>query len=192
MNGLNDDMNREISDRNILDRFCLEFCRIIEKHCKYIVVSGFIAIASGRTRGTEDIDMIIERIDIDKFRDLYTDLLKNRFICIQSENVENIYNYLKNNTSLRFVWKDTPLPEMEIKFVKDKLDEFQLDNRTKIEQTQLDVWFSDIETNIAFKEKLLKSPKDMEDAKHLRIVYSDKINEDKIKTIKELIKKWRL
>ena len=53
-------MEREIRDRNILDTFCTEFCDIVEKHCKYIIVSGFVAIASGRTRGTEDIDMIIE------------------------------------------------------------------------------------------------------------------------------------
>ncbi len=51
-------MEREVSDRNILDKFTEEFCSIIEKHCQYIVVSGFVAIASGRTRGTEDIDMI--------------------------------------------------------------------------------------------------------------------------------------
>ena len=31
--------------------------------------------------------------------------------------------------------------------------------------------------NIAFKEQLLKSDKDIEDAQHLRIIYSDALDE---------------
>ncbi len=53
-------------------------------------------------------------------------------------------------------------------------------------------WFSSIAMNIAFKEEYLKSDKDMEDARHLRVVYSDKINEKEINEIKKLIKKIRL
>jgi hypothetical protein len=60
-------MERQISDRNVLDRFALNFCGIVDKHSKYIVVSGFVAIAHGRTRSTEDIDMIIERLSFDRF-----------------------------------------------------------------------------------------------------------------------------
>lgn len=55
-------MDRRLKDRNILDDICTKFCKVLEKHCKYIVVSGFVAISSGRTRGTEDIDLIIERL----------------------------------------------------------------------------------------------------------------------------------
>ncbi|MEW5896715.1 MAG: hypothetical protein AB1668_03425 [Nanoarchaeota archaeon] len=56
----------------------------------------------------------------------------------------------------------------------------------------LNVWFSNININIAFKEELLKSPKDLEDAKHLRIVYSEKVNEKEIYKLKEKIKQLRL
>ncbi len=41
-------------------------------------------------------------------------------------------------------------------------------------------FFSTIETNIAFKEELLKSLKDLEDARHLRIIYSEKLDKNKI------------
>ena len=53
---------RIIDDKTILDKFLMDFVKVIDKHCKYIVVSGFVAIAHGRSRGTEDIDMIIERM----------------------------------------------------------------------------------------------------------------------------------
>ena len=38
--------------------------------------------------------------------------------------------------------------------------------------------------NIAFKEELLRSEKDMDDAKHLRIIYSDVLDENEITKIK--------
>lgn len=185
-------MERQIKDRNILDKLCEEFCAIVEKHCKYIVVSGFLAIASGRTRGTEDIDMIIERLNFNKFKLLFKDLAKNNFVCMQSSDAEEVYSYLKDNISVRFTWKDKELPEMEVKFAKDLLDEYQLKNKVKLELTCLDIWFSNVNVNIAFKEELLKSPKDLEDARHLRIVYSEQVNEEEIQTVKRLIKRFRL
>jgi hypothetical protein len=48
-------MKRDVSNLNILSEFCTDFCRIIEKYTEYIVVSGFVAIASGRIRGTEGV-----------------------------------------------------------------------------------------------------------------------------------------
>ncbi|MBU0460266.1 MAG: hypothetical protein KJ771_05655, partial [Nanoarchaeota archaeon] len=180
-------MEREIEDLNILNQFCIEFCKIIEKHCRYIVVSGFLAIASGRTRGTEDIDMIIEKIDLNIFKNIFIDLSRNGFVCMQSDKVEEIYDYLKDNLSVRFTWKNKELPEMEVKFAKDLLDKYQLDNRVKLELTGLDIWFSNVNVNIAFKEELLKSPKDLEDARHLRIVYSELVNKAEIDHVKELI-----
>lgn len=50
-----------ISDTNILNKFTIEFCNIIQKHSRYVIVSGFLAIATGRARGTEDIDILIEK-----------------------------------------------------------------------------------------------------------------------------------
>ncbi len=176
--------------KNILDKLCIEFCKIVEKHCKYIVVSGFVVIASGRVRGTEDIDMIIEKLKLEKFIKLHKDLIKNNFVCMQSDSEKEIYDYLKDNLSVRYTYKNQPLPEMEIKFAKDYLDEYQIQNRIKLKITKLDIWFSSIETNIAFKEELLKSEKDIEDAKHLRNIFP--VNEEKIKNIKQLIKKLRL
>ena len=115
-------MQRAINDLNILSRFCNEFCKIIEKYCDYIIVSGFVAIASGRTRGTEDIDLIMKKVDLNKWKIIFDELYNNGFICMQSNDYKEIYNYLNDNISVRFTWKDKPLPEMEIKFSKDSLD----------------------------------------------------------------------
>ena len=81
---------------------------------------------------------------------------------------------------------------MEIKFSKDILDELQIKKRKKIPLTGLDIWFSSIEMNIAFKEELLKSEKDLKDAEHLRKVFSESIKEKEVEGIKTLIRNLRL
>lgn len=185
-------MERLVSDRNILDEFCLRFCKVLGKHVEYIVVSGFIAIASGRTRGTEDIDIIIRRMSKDKFSELHQDLLREGFICIQSPELEEIFGYLRENLPVRYTMKNQPVPEIELKFEKDKLDDYQFQTKEKLPLTGLDVWFSSVNMNIAFKEEILKSPKDLEDARHLRLFYKDKVKKEEIQKIKKMIREVRL
>lgn len=152
-----------------------------------------MAIAHGRSRGTEDVDMIIERIGKDAFTRLHDDLLQAGFECIQSENPEIIYDdYLKDKTRVRYVRKGRYLPEMELKLARDELDDYQIRTRKKLPLTGLNLYFSTIETNIAFKEELLKSEKDIDDADHLRIIYSDVLDEKEIINIKAEIRRLRL
>ena len=158
---------RGIGDRNILDDFCIKFSSIVEKHCKYIVVSGFVAISSGRSRATEDIDMIIERLNMINFGKMHQDLIANGFVCIQSEKPREIYDYLKNNVAVRYTLKNSPLPDMEVKFAKDELDMLQIQSRTK-------------------------SDKDIKDAEHLRKIYPELIDEPEIREYKRIIREKRL
>ena len=185
---------RNIENKTILDEFVDDFCKIVDKHVKYIICSGFVAIAHGRTRGTEDIDMIIEKISKDKFISFHKDLIEGGFVCMQSDNVEIIFDeYLNNGDSVRYVKNEEGYfpPEMEIKFTKDELDKEQIKERIKLPLTGLDIYFSSIESNIAFKEEYLGSKKDIEDAQHLRIIYNNELDNNKIKDIKNKIKRFR-
>ncbi len=182
-----------VDDRTMLDKFAEDACTIVGSHCRYIIVSGFVAIAHGRSRGTEDIDMIIDRIGLESFRALHKDLEKGGFECIQGSSAESLYrDYLSEDCSIRYVRKGAYVPELELKLAKDALDEDQLENRKKLPLTGLDIFFSSIETNIAFKEELLKSDKDLEDARHLRIIYSDSLNEKEIIRLKGMIRAIKL
>ncbi len=121
-------IDREIKDRTILDIFAEDFVRVVEKHVKYIIVSGFVAIAHGRSRGTEDIDIIIERNSKDELITMHHELEVAAFECIQSDNPGVIYdNYLNDNLSVRYVRKSSFIPEMELKFTKNS---YLFQNRT--------------------------------------------------------------
>lgn len=120
-----------MDNKNILDKFALKFAKIIKKYTKYIIVSGFVAISSGRTRATEDIDMIIKPVNKEGFLKIHDELTKENFICVQSDNPKEIYdNYLSSFISARYIEKKRPLPQLELKFAKDELDEYQLKTRT--------------------------------------------------------------
>ena len=184
---------RLISDGNILDDVCIKFCNVLERHCKYIVVSGYVAISTGRSRGTEDIDIIMQKIPLADFVVLHSALEKEEFECVQENDPNQIYAlYLAENLPVRYILKNQVLPEIELKMAKDILDEMQLKERTKIPLTNLPLWFSSVEYNLAFKEELLKSDKDLEDALHLRRVFEGQINEEKINSIRQLIIRLRL
>ena len=151
-----------------------------------------MAIAHGKSKGTEDIDIIVRRMPNEKFNQMYSSLSKAGFECMQSNDPEEIHDYLESNQSVRYTRKGKFIPEIELKFARDELDEHQFRTKKKMPLTGLDFWFSSPEVNIAFKEELLKSPKDIEDAKHLRIIYSEKINEREIERVKQMIRRFRL
>lgn len=183
-------MVNKVEDINILNKFTTDFCKIVEKHCKYIVVSGFTAISTGRTRGTEDIDIIIPKLNKKLFFKLHNDLLK-KFEVLETNEFEEVYQKLKEGSNVRYIYINQLLPNMELKFAKDKIDETGLLNRIKIKLTNLDIWFAPIESNIAFKETILQSEKDKEDALHLRETFESIIDEDIIKYFKKLINDYR-
>ena len=119
---------RGIEDKTLLEKFAIDFVSVVERHAKYIIVSGFVVIAHGRSRATEDIDMIVEDMGLEKFSSLHKSLVNAGFECIQSNDPKELFNmYLIQNTSIRYIRKGIFVPEMEVKFAKDELDQYQLD-----------------------------------------------------------------
>jgi len=62
-----------------LDKFVLNFMKILEEYVDYVIVSGYVVILFGRARGTEDIDTIIRYIDSDTFASFYQKLSREGY-----------------------------------------------------------------------------------------------------------------
>ncbi|MFT4344201.1 MAG: hypothetical protein ACMXYE_05660 [Candidatus Woesearchaeota archaeon] len=178
-----------IHDRNILQKFTYDFCHIVETYCPYVIVSGFLAICSGRSRGTEDIDILIPRLPLETFKKLHQSLL-HKFSLFNLENtpIEELYEYLREGSNIRYVYIGTVIPNMELKFAKNEIDIDNITKRRKIELTNTDIYFAPIECAIAYKE-YMGSDKDVEDAIHLRKVYDSEISEQSIKDYAIMIKR---
>jgi hypothetical protein len=178
------EIDRELS---ILDNFTLDFISILKNHTTYVIVSGYVAILLGRSRSSEDIDIIIPKIAYSIFQNLYTDLKKQGFYCINAEKSSDIYNYLEDNLAIRFAKKDTMIPNIEFKWAKTKFDDLALANAITVTIDNSKMNVSQLELQIAFKEMVLKSPKDLEDAEHIKDVAREHLDTKLIKKYKEML-----
>lgn len=161
---------------NSLDRFVIDFVSVLDKlGIRYVLVSGYVAILFGRSRTSEDIDLIIEKMDFNGFLGFWKGI-KDRFECIITDDPANAYkDYLTTNHSIRFARKGTFIPNMEIKFPKTDLDEWTLKERKEVIMNKKRLFISPFELQIPFK-LFLGSEKDIEDAKHIYKLFKDKLD----------------
>ncbi|MBW2989831.1 hypothetical protein KY358_05950 [Candidatus Woesearchaeota archaeon] len=178
-------LDKELND---LDRFVFRFIKILEKHADYVIVSGYVGIILGRNRGTDDIDVIIPKISKDDLQSLYSDLIKKGYWCINSGDIEDLYHILISKSSIRFALKPGFSPNMELKFAKDEFDLIALKDPIMIRIGDKRIKTSFLELQIAYKEEVLKSNKDIEDAQFLRSIGKEFIDELSIKEYKKRLR----
>jgi hypothetical protein len=164
---------------NNLDKFILDFVLVLnELNIKYVLVSGYVSILFGRSRSSEDIDIIIERLERNKFRELWNKLYK-KFECLNTENSDDAYNnYLISGSAIRFSEKNNFIPNIEVKFPKIELDFWTLKQRKEVILNKNKLFISPLELQIPFKLFLGKegNEKDIEDAKYLYELFKDKLD----------------
>ncbi len=178
-------LERELSE---LDEIVLRFVHILEKHVSYVLISGYVAILFGRTRTTEDVDLFIAPMSKEQFQALYDDLLKNWFWSIISDSADELYSTLQEKLSIRFAEKGKVFPNMEVKFVRDVLDRITLQSKVKVMTKGGDLFVGNIEQQIAYKKFILMSQKDLEDARHLQLLFG--IDDHNINKYKEVFKHY--
>lgn len=198
MKGYSVENNTIIIDRNLdeLDFFVKDFLEVLKKHSDYLIVSGFVSISTGRTRGTEDVDILIPKPSKEKFSEIFNDLIKNNFWCYQGDSIDSVFPYVQDITNIRFAKKDNLFPNMEVIFIdktrKAKFYEFTHPQKIKIKNFEFKI--PPIEFEILYKELVLAGKKDFEDAKHLRVFFKNILNENKFTECKKVIlgdKSWQ-
>ena len=180
-------------DLTELDKFVKNFLDVLKKHSDYLVVSGYVSISSGRTRATEDIDILIPVMNKIKFDNLFKELTKKGFWCYQGDNSTEIYPYIKNMENIRFARENEMFPNIEFipinESKKSKFFEFSHPQKIKIKNFEFKI--PQIEFEILYKEMILAGKKDIEDAQHLRNFFKEILKENKFKEYREIIK-WEL
>ncbi|MBS3107464.1 hypothetical protein J4468_00975 [Candidatus Woesearchaeota archaeon] len=171
-----------------LDEFAIEFVSILnDLGIKYVVVSGYVAILFGRSRSSEDIDLLFEKLTFTRFQDLWLKLYE-KFECLNTEDAKTAYEqYLLNNNAIRFSFKGEFLPNMEIKFPQDRIGELALNSRIKVILNGNLTYISPLELQISYK-LFLGSEKDIEDARYLFRIFKDKLNLEKMHSFNRKLK----
>ncbi len=171
--------NRELS---LLDSFVLSFTEhLVTNNIKYVVVSGYVAIFFGRSRISEDVDILIEHISFEKFLKFWSEI-EQSYECLNTSNPHEAYkDYLENHHAIRIARKGSFIPNIELKFVKNDLDRYSLEHRRHIELAKRSLYLSPLELQIPYK-LFLGSEKDIEDARFLFKLFKDKLDIGLLKT----------
>jgi len=165
--------NRELT---LLDSFVLDFIENLEKNnIKYVIVSGYVAILFGRSRISEDVDLLIEHIQFENFLNFWSQMEQN-YECLNTGNSYEAYNdYLENHLAIRIAKKGCFIPNIELKFVKNDLDRYSLEHRKHVNLADRLLYLSPLELQIPYK-LFLGSEKDIEDARFLFKLFKDNLD----------------
>ncbi len=165
--------SKELSN---LDNFVLDFVGILLRNkIKHVIISGYVAILFGRNRMSEDVDFLIQHITYEQFQRFWSELERS-YECLNTGNPhEAYYSYLENHTAIRIAQKGSYIPNIELKFVKNELDRFSLNNRKQVKLGEKILFISPLELQIPYK-LFLGSEKDIEDSRFLFKLFRDKLN----------------
>lgn len=171
--------DRELSE---LDKFVIKFVKVLNKNkINYVIVSGYIAILFGRSRETEDIDIILKKMSFKKFNTFWNEINKE-FECLNTSSPKEAYEeFLLEQTSIRFAYSREFIPNVEIKFPKKEFERETLCNKIIVKSDNYSLNISNLEKQIAFK-LFLGSEKDLEDARHLWNIFKENLNKKEIIT----------
>lgn len=93
----------------ILDRCVLDFIRMLEQKTSYVIVSGYVAILFGRSRGTEDVDILIPSLEKDTFDQLHRALVDGEYEFLNAEDARGLYDMLTKGMGIRIAKKKITL-----------------------------------------------------------------------------------
>ncbi|OGY49369.1 MAG: hypothetical protein A3D39_03475 [Candidatus Buchananbacteria bacterium RIFCSPHIGHO2_02_FULL_39_17] len=173
-----------------LDQLVLRFVNIVQKYTSYVIISGYVAILLGRSRGTEDVDLFVKKMSFEDFMLFYTDLKNEGFWCLNADDVKEIYSYLVDGLAVRFAINGETIPNFEVKFALKPIQLVTFDDCIEVVTEQGVIIISSLERQIAFKRYYLMSDKDLEDAKHVEEVFKGHIDVEKIKKYKVFLENY--
>ncbi len=172
-------LNRILSK---LDKFVVDFVKHIDN---YVIVSGYVSIVTGRSRATEDVDLLVPKLDFEDFKKIWNNLNNADFECINTLEIKTAFEMF-NEYAIRFCKKGRAIPNIEFKLIKNDLDKYSYDNKLILKLKNKILFISPFEIQIAYK-LYLGSEKDLEDAKHLYSLFKDKLNLNELMKLVKLL-----
>lgn len=182
-------VSRELSE---FDKDVLKFTQILDTcNVDYVIGSGYVAILTGRSRSTEDIDVILESLSETETEQLVTEL-KNQEYWGMAMPLDEMYSMLNQGSRIRIAEEGEMYPNFETWFVSNDVERKALSNPLTVTFDEGQIEISPLEFQIAYKLRLAQaadtlSGKDFEDALHLYLTFEERFNTEQLETyVKEL------
>ena len=158
-----------------LDRLMLEVGTVLDDiDIEYSVVNGYVAVLFGRSRATEDIDVITERF-AEGTADELAKRLREAGYWGSAMPPDDLHETLADDLPARIAEEGHRVPNVELKFASDEYDRISLDNAMTVRLGEEALRVGSLEFQIAYKLDM-GARKDYEDALHLHEVAGPRLN----------------
>lgn len=160
---------------NKLDELAIEFSEILDGlGIEHVYVAGYVAILAGRARSTEDVDVLIERIDAETADDLAMRLDEAGFWgpAMPLTSMEEV---LDHGDPIWIAPADQITPHLELNVIRDEFDLASLENAMAARIDDRTIPIGPLELQIAYK-LYLGAQTDIEDAVHLYTLFEESLS----------------
>jgi hypothetical protein len=169
---------------NALDELVLEVVSILERHdIQYVVVSGYVAVLLGRSRSTEDIDVIVERFDAATATGLVA-ALRDAGYWGAAMPLDDLHATLEDCLPVRIAEDGHRVPNVELKSPTDRYGRLFLENTVTVHLSDASIRIGSLELQIAY-ELRMGAQKDYEDAIYLYHLLEGTLNTDRLESYVE-------
>ena len=160
---------------NRLDELAISFSEILDRiGVEYVYIAGYVSILAGRARSTEDVDVLIERIDEEAAEELAETLAEKGFWGPEMP-LTSMYEMLDHGDNIWVAPTDQITPHLEVKFARDEFDRASLENAITARISDAALPIGPLELQIAYKLHL-GAQKDVEDAVHLYTLFEESLS----------------
>lgn len=169
-------IEKEPSD---LDELVLDVTDVLDDlDIEYAVVSGYVAVLLGRSRSTEDIDVITEPFS-EEIADELADRLHDVGYWGSAMPLDSMHQMLSERSIIRIAEDGHRVPNVELKFADDRYDRASLENTMTIRLNDREIRTGELELQIAYK-LYLGTQKDLEDAVYVYELAEQMLNSQKL------------
>ena len=162
-----------------LDEVVFGFTEVLDEvDVEYVIVSGYVAILTGRSRATEDIDIVTERLSEERTTAL-AERLREAGYWDATMPLDELFETLSDDVRQRVAEEGTMIPNVELWFAKNDYEQTALADPLVANIADREIAISPFELQIAYK-LFLGAEKDFEDALHLYQVFEEQLDEDRL------------
>lgn len=166
---------------NQLDELAIEFSAILEQFdIEHAYIAGYVSILAGRARSTEDVDVLIERID-ESAAEVLAKTLSETGFWGPAMPLSSMYEMLEGGDNIWIAPSDEFAPHLEVKFAGDEFDRAALENAITATIAGNSIPIGPLELQIAYKLHL-RAKRDIEDAVHLYTLFEESLSEPRLES----------
>ena len=162
-------------DPTALDELALDVSAVLsDVGVDHAIVAGYVAVLAGRSRGTEDIDVILGPLSADR-ASAVADALSDAGFWGSAMPLSDLHSMLSDGSNLRVAREDEVIPNVELTYATDEFDRASVEDAIigRIGDRSLPV--GPLELGIAYK-LFLDTRRDFEDAVHLYTMFDGSLS----------------